>query len=217
MRITDVTSEEFKAMVMEFPANLQPVAPRSSGVHVSDIIRDIDNTLLHKGQRQKYDELSPQERLRMGAHTSMGWAWEEIVREALRRIRPVIGGVVPVGELTLDGVTGTPDGVYESEWAVDEFKATWRSSSRPLDPDFWSWLVQIKAYCKMLQTGKAYLSVFWVCGDYRESGPFTQQFLLEFSRMEVDDNWAMLVNHAKAKGWLEGKIKNGTQNRSKKR
>lgn len=206
MRITDVTTDEFRSMVLAYPQTPGPVPARSSGVHVSDIIRDIDNTLLHKGQRQKYDELSPSEKLRMGAHTSMGWAWEEVVRHALRAVRPKIEGVVPAGELTLDGIHGTPDGIFESEWALDEFKATWRSSSRPLDPDFWSWLVQMKAYCKMLQMSRAYLSVFWVCGDYRESGPFTQQFRIEFSQLEIDDNWDMLLNHAKGKGWM----KNGT-------
>lgn len=219
MRITDVTSDEFRAMVMAFPASGegQPT-PRSSGVHVSDIIRDIDNTLLNVGKRQKYDELTPQEKLRMGAHTSMGWAWEEVVRDALRRIRPVLPGVVPAGELTLDGIHGTPDGVNEPEWAVEEFKATWRSSNRPLDPDFWSWLVQIKAYCRMLQTKQAYLSIFWVCGDYRESGPFTQRLHLNFNDLEIKDNWEMLRNHAKSKGWLgTTKHKHADTSRTKKR
>jgi hypothetical protein len=218
MRITDVTSDEFKEMVLAFPSGTSEPAPkRSSGVHVSDIIRDIDNSIINVGQRQKFDQLTPAEKLRMGAHTSMGWAWEEVVTHALARVRPTMPGVVRPGEFTLDGIHMTPDGVFEREWAVEEFKATWRSSNRPLDPDFWSWLVQIKAYCLALQTQRAYLSVFWVCGDYRESGPFTQRFRLEFNDAEIRDNWTMLVSHAKSKGWLEPKKQHVTHTRTKKR
>lgn len=171
-------------------------ARRSPGAHVSELIRQISNSVLMKGQRKHMEELSPSEKSRMGVYVAMGWAWEAIVREAL--VRPLYGTslegkFMSPGELTLDGISGTPDWLDSEEGVLEEFKATWRSSARPLDPDFWSWLVQIKAYCKMLQTREARLRCFFVNGNYRESGPQVKYFQLTFGKQEISDNWDMLV------------------------
>src|SRR5437588_9437146 len=116
--------------------------------HVTEIIRWIDHRVIHQGQRKPYDQLSPSERKRMGAFTSMGFVWEDLVAQSLA---PMLGGeIVRPGELELDGIVGTPDGLNLSGMAVEETKATWRSSRRSIETDYWSWLAQIKAYCQVL-------------------------------------------------------------------
>ena len=203
MRIVELTSDDVEQLVL----NQLPAVPRTvSPAHVSNIIRDIENAILKPGQRRPYDELSKEERKRLGTYASVGWAWEDAIRNAL-----VTSGFhalpddryQPVGQLCLDGIYGTPDGFDTVDCCVEEFKATWRSSNRPLDPDFWHWLVQIKAYCKMLTVTWAKLRVFYVNGNYRESGPQVKQFRLEWTQLEIDDNWRMLKNHAKSKGWIK--------------
>jgi hypothetical protein len=172
---------------------------RSGGAHVSELIRDIQNKVTHKGKRKPFDQLSAEERRRMGNYTSLGWAFELIIERALREVWSDIflrdERYVKTGELFLDGVVGTPDWFDTFDVSVIEFKATWRSSRRDLRQDFTSWMWQIKAYCKMMATTTARLYVFFVNGNYRESGPQLKGFALTFTQQEIDDNWAMLIQH----------------------
>lgn len=195
MRIADVTSEEFVRAVLLPHEQTVDSSPRASGAHVSDIIRDLENTLLKPGQRKKYDNLTDAEKRAMGERTQVGWAWEEILTWALKRTRPLATNVIRVGQLEADGITGTLDGYNVDHDAVEEYKATWRSMNRPLDPDFWHWLVQIKSYMRLSNTDTAFLRVLFVNGDYRESGPTTKVFHLTATAQEVKENWQMLVQH----------------------
>jgi hypothetical protein len=176
----------------------------AEGTHVSEIIRDIQNKVTHKGKRKKFSELSSEERRRMGNFTSMGWAFERVIESALCEVWGVYfereDRYTKTGSLCLDGITGTPDWLDQHTWSVVEFKATWKSSRRDLANDFASWLWQIKAYCKMLATTTAELYVFFVNGDYRESGPQLKAFSISFTRQEIDENWAMLKSHARGLG-----------------
>lgn len=174
---------------------------RSPGLHVSGIIRDLENTLT-PGLRRPYDDLSPAERARMGNYTAMGWAFEVMVRQAL--VQAGVGklmqeaGYITVGEMEQEGVFATPDWMDAVNWRIVEFKATWRSSRRPLEPDFWHWMVQIKAYCHMVQCTEADLYAFFVCGDYRDSGPQFKGWRLSFTNLEIAENWQMLMLHKRA-------------------
>jgi hypothetical protein len=179
---------------------------RSPGTHVSDVIRDISNTILKPGQREKYDTLSPAEKVRMGNYTAMGWAWEQMVHDALIKAGLTPGPparFVRAEEIALDGLHGNPDWLDMEQWQDVELKATWRSSARPLE-DFWEWLTQFKAYCKMLGCTSTRLLVFYVNGDYKKSGPEYRDLTVSFGKQEIEDNWEMLKNHAKAKGWVPG-------------
>lgn len=201
MKITELDAGGLK---IEPPA-LTASGPRTkSHAHVSNIIRDIENTLFKPGQRRPYDELSPSEQQRLGNYASVGWAWEEIIRNGILATgwQPA-GNFISPGQLELDGIYGTPDWWDVRNDALVEFKATWRSSRRPLDPDFWHWLVQIKAYCHMARTDRALLYVFYVNGDYRESGPQLKLYDLVSAGIELEENWEMIKRHAKSKGWIK--------------
>lgn len=180
---------------------------RSPGVHVSDIIRDLENTVTKPGERKDFKDLSPDEKRRMGNYVAVGWAWEEIFKRQMLAMDASVwrdaARYQHKFELVKDAIIATPDYVDTKEDVLIEFKATWRSSGRDIQSDFWSWWVQIKAYCHMLGLDHARLIVFFVCGDYRESGPQIKMWDAKFTSVELEENWIMLHQHAKRRGWLK--------------
>lgn len=171
----------------------QPDRDRSA-LHVSDIIRHIENTVTKPGQRPSRSDMSKEELRRMGNYAQMGFVWEQLVRDALAPLLYDAHGheLVSPGPVERDGIVGTPDRLDLANESVEETKATWRSSRRPIDTDFWPWWVQIKAYCHMLRVQSATLPVFFVNGDYRNSGPQMRKWYAEFTREELEMNWDML-------------------------
>jgi len=124
---------------------------------------------------------------------AIGWAWEEwlATQEADR------GLIFHPGEYTLDGMTGEPDAVEDdgkSGIIVHEFKITWKSL-RTFDD--WFWLTQIKAYCKMVGTRRAVLSVMFINGDYKPPSPVFKRWECEFTELELEENWDMLLRHGR--------------------
>lgn len=199
MDILELVPEETIALLRGTPSpdGVTVAAPRSPGPHVSDILRDLENTVTKPGQRRPYDDLLPEERRRMGHYVEVGWAWEEIIRSAmLKSYYTGVDRFVSPGELELDGIYGTPDWFDLDDQCVEEFKATYRSSRRPIERDFWHWMVQIRAYCKMTGTNWARLRIFFVNGNYRESGPQFKLYQIRFDDVELDRNWTMLRRHA---------------------
>src|SRR2546430_12092594 len=121
MKVVDLDPEQVKSLV------LAPTSVRAPGpAHVSNIIRDISNTVLKPGQREKYDDLSPAEKQRMGNYTAMGWAWEQVIRRGM-----LDAGLTPgddqrfqcPGPLHLHGIHGTPDWLDTTAWENVAFKA----------------------------------------------------------------------------------------------
>ena len=183
----------------------RPAGPhRSEGCHVSEIIRSIENDVTRPGKRKPISELTGEERRRMGAYVHGGFAWEEIIRRAVVEMYLASEDrFMSPGEFELDGIYGTPDWIDTEDWAIEEFKCTWRSSRRPITENFWAWWVQIKAYCRMAGVETARLRVFFVNGDYRESGPQIKMYQASFTDEELKDNWHMLLEHAREKGWVK--------------
>src|SRR5262245_39067788 len=140
---------------------------RSPGLHLSAIIRDLD--LAVHGNR--YAETSPETRQ---VYFAMGFIWERILAEIIidTAILRSSGTLVRPGEFVSDGIAMSPDAVDLSDYAIEEYKATWLSSVHPIDsPKFWPWLVQLKCYCRAIGTRRARLRAFFVNGDWRGSGP----------------------------------------------
>lgn len=165
---------------------------RSPGLHVSEIYRDL---AIRAGLLDDSDDNPPPNN-----HTTLGFIWETVIEKALRNLLP--DGVTRPGEFIVDGIACSPDGV-DKFWRVHEYKCTWKSSNHDIqDKKHWMWMVQIRAYCYVMNATRARLHVFFVNGDYRGSGPQLKVWDLEFTQRELDENWKMLVNHAKSKGWL---------------
>jgi hypothetical protein len=163
-----------------------PGPPRSAGVHVSTLVKRICQQL--EPDRFANGEMD-------WNRIEFGSTLERVIEEMWQRRRRL---TVRPGEIQCDGIIGSPDAVTfeDGDLIVDEIKATWMTSRGcPEDRKFWHWLVQVRAYCWMLQTERARLHVFFVNGNYRDER--APQFLvwdLLFDRRELQENWQMLVN-----------------------
>lgn len=180
------------------PLKLATIAgnERSPGLHVSDIYQDLAS-ILQKNEPMEYEELAH--------YRAGGFIWERVMAAALN-ISMV--DVFHPGEFQCDGIIGSPDALRvmgTGGWHLVETKCTWKSVRKfddHLEKFFWVWLVQMKAYCHMLEIDTAELYAFFVNGDYRGSGPCSRARQFEFSKIELLENWNMLTQHAKRKGWL---------------
>ena len=169
---------------------------RSPGLHLSQIYRDIEQTIKPK------DEWCSQEELAFFA--AGGFLWERVF--SLAHAEAVASGdLIRPGEFELDGIIGSPDMIRVSDWTLQETKMTWRSVRKfeSLERYFWAWLVQVKGYSKMIGTNTAEIHAFFVAGDWRPPIPCVKSVRLEFSDRELHENWSMLVNHSRRRGWLK--------------
>lgn len=182
--------------ILEFPeefdlkSGLGRTSARNTGMlHLSDVAHYID----HKMGLSKRNKSTNQ--WNMMAAAEVGFLWEDVLSLVLANRY-----AARIGEVELDGIVGSPDGVSDNDplkvWPIvdEEYKATWRSINK--DPEsIWYWMCQFKSYCKMLGVRVTVLRVLYINGDYKGSGPLAKQFRLEFSEMELDENWAMILNH----------------------
>lgn len=179
-------------LVSEGLRDLTPMEDRSNGVHISGIIYAL---CIARGIYKPGETLSEEEKTRM----NLGNALEDAIiarYQASDKKR-----YIKIGEQECDGLFGTPDMLDTEEWAVHEMKLTWLSSKHTVDSmKLWKYLVQIMAYCYMLQTLVGYLHLCNVNGDYSYQSPggdpTYRVFRFEFTKQELADNWAMLKNHA---------------------
>ncbi len=172
----------------EFPWT---VVPRSEGLHLTDIISDI---LLTLSLSKKYDE-DADPRLQY----EKGYLWEVVLSHAFgEKI------IYQVGEVELDGIICSPDGASwddSGNAVVEENKCTAKSSKRSPDENI-DWMMQVKGYCKVLQSTSCIFRVFHHAEIMWNPDGCYNVWKLDFTQTEIDENWLAIVNHAKAKGWL---------------
>lgn len=179
---------------------------RGAGVHLSDVLNYIDE-IDEPGKNFTGNDL----------YAQLGFMWETMISEVLPRYlsEDIAKHVFPPGEKEKDGILMTPDGMEPSEWALHEYKATWRSM-RKLEEDFEHhfrrWLRQIKSYCYVMDTRVAYLVVFFVMGNYafgtEGGGPQLRVLRLTFTPGEIAENWKMILGNAaemRRTGWQRRK------------
>jgi len=185
----------------EFPWT--PSVLRSEGVHVYEIIRDLLDTL-GMTPKQGDDDDDGQRRMQY----EKGYLWEEILSAGFGNKSPV-----RPGEMELDGIIGSPDGIgfedtedengfKRTRSVVEEYKCTSKSSAKTPD-EVTPWMMQVKGYCKICGANVVVFRVLYINGNYRDIRyPVYRPYRLEFSQREIDENWEMLINHAKSRGWL---------------
>ncbi len=187
MQITEI--KDFDITHLGF----EPGPPRSPGLHLSEItqsiLRDLDPEKYGSGKVYPND------------YREVGFAFEKILEDAFlsRRI-----DIVRPGEFVKHGIAMSPDGIDLDQWRLREFKATWKSMrNAPTDKKFWQYLVQMKAYCHAIETNRSRLDVLFINGDYRDGFvPTSRAWEFEFTARELEENWTMILNHARAKGLL---------------
>lgn len=192
MRVTDLDNSVYPACITGTPTESN--AQRSVGtLHLSQIYRDMEQ----EAQLRRKSEMSQEE---LAWYAAGGYLWEHAFTMAYQNAMRV----VRTDEWTLDGVTGSPDGIDTHKWRVIELKFRWMSSLKfaQLEKFFWLEMVQVKGYCKMVGTLEAELWVFFCNGDYRPPRPIVLGKLITFNEQEVEENWGMILSHAKRKGWL---------------
>jgi len=190
--------------------------------HVSTVINDLANRLVHKGERKPYDEVVGVDRYFMERMTDMGFMFEETLNNGL--IVPKQGKIVPPEEainqafkarmivrrqktealevqkeLLVEGFYMNPDARNLGRDRGEEYKATWKSMKKMLTflKDFIEWYWQIGAYCRGLHVVTYDLFVYWVNGDYQKTGyrPVTKVYTLEYEPDEINQIWTMLKKH----------------------
>jgi len=164
---------------------------RSAGIHLSEIIRDMEETLYPDRFRNTtgWD---------LNCAAQVGVFWETVLEAAYQDMF-----ALDVGEVELDGITGTPDGInFDSDGAyVEEYKVTWKSSVN--DPvGIFKYRMQGLGYCKLLGVNRVLYRILHLMGDYKGSGPQYRVWMVEWEDWEVDEAWESIVNHARYRGWI---------------
>lgn len=178
---------------------------RSPGVHLSEVIRDLAlrGGILDKKFANDDIEDHPE-------RIALGLAWEEWVSKQHPEI------CFHPGEVMVDGISMSVDGVSvgsdelsifgQEGTALHEIKLTWKSARKPIDEQ-WMWITQVKGYLHGLsfmqktKVRRAYLHPFYVNGNYSRSpgdplgGPKYMIYGMEFSDLEIAENWSMLTSH----------------------
>jgi len=131
---------------------------------------------------------------------TLGFVWERVLEAHIVQARVDAGLLFRPGEIAKDGVVGTPDG-YDADGILEEWKCTWKSSKREVH-EFTRYLWQTKAYCYMLGVTEVNLRILFVVGSFWGEGPSCRCYHLEYTKMELRKNWAMITGHAKSRGWL---------------
>ena len=181
MRLTELrTSIDDLALISS-----EQSQPRSVGLHVSSIIRHIMVTSgLAKDSNFTDEDLE--------YFAVVGRLWERVLAETMlpepRYIRP--------GEIEVDGIIGSPDGIDTEDPAVIEIKVTWLSSNRAIE-SFFKYMLQIKSYAYMLGLTKVKLYVFYVCGNYRPPVPQFKAWEITFTEAELRTNWHVMKENAR--------------------
>lgn len=179
--------------------DLLPQRERSEGIHISQVIQDI---CIQRGMYEESREI-PRSRFELGK------ALERSLISAFEREFP--GRYVEPGEISYDGIKGTPDILDIPEEEVDDIKLTDRSSGstpelftpapmdHPIREDrFWANWTQVMCYCVMVGWERGGLLLVHQRGDYRErrGEVIYHAWRQIFTRYELDERWLMIRKHA---------------------
>jgi len=203
MIVTDITND------LDYPNCLRSQADedgltRSEGLHLTTIIRAIEETVRPRDEWCTENELA--------FFGAAGFMWERVFSMAMRDATANEDLVRP-GEVTLDGIIGSPDLIDIPRLIGIDTKLTWKSakrldvSSKPamlesIDRNFWANKIQAMSYAHMMGFDTWELHYFFVSGNWRPPIPCTKAVRLQFTSEELKRNWLMLVQFAETRGWL---------------
>lgn len=168
--------------------DLAPMTGRSEGLHVSHIINDLCVQMGMHSERE--DNMPNHVKLRM----ALGNALEHSIIQRYEAQYP--DRFVQPGEVCHDGIFGTPDLLDLETFTIHEIKLTWMTARHAIDSNkLWKYWVQLKAYCRMMETCYGQLEITYVVGDYTDMSPKYRKWGAEFTKRELQDNWDMLKRH----------------------
>src|ERR1700674_3318476 len=174
-------------LVSEGIPDLCPMTNRSPGLHLSTIINDLCIRLGYYKERER-DHLDM-------TRMQLGCAHEEAIISRYARTYPE--RYIQPGEVQASGIYITPDLQDIEDWAAEEVKLTWMGAvTDPLAEKLRRYWWQIAGECVGLGTDIGRLNATFINGDYRrERRPINRVWERRFSKRELSETWAMLVNH----------------------
>ncbi len=178
--------KEIENPIKNFPGKDLNKDRSQDRVHLSDIYTSMEKEMNPRSVRESGNDL----------YWEVGFLFEEALGVVLGER---LG--VRLGEVELDGIVMSPDGVDWVNGRLEEYKCTWKSSKTTPEV-VWKWMVQTKGYCKVLGFTEVLFRILYLMGDYKGSGPQYKEFLVTFTQEDIDGNWEMVKAHAKRKGWL---------------
>lgn len=170
----------------------------TSKIHVSEILYKIYDTICGTKPRGEQDEADKWNNF------ESGFMWEQCLSDAMGKRHGV-----RIGELELDGILLSPDGLNyvpvdgtngdEYEYLIEEYKCTLMSTNKDLH-DMWMWIHQVMCYCKAQSVTvgepvtKVKFVVLHLCGDYRENRKRVRKDTeIRFTEEEIDNCWRMVL------------------------
>jgi hypothetical protein len=185
--------------------------PRSSGIHLSGIIRKMAlaaNKLPPQYAAQSLTHLINETPVGIAGESGtimrlgLGFAWEYWI---VPHVQSQMDFVHQPGEFIRDNIRTNPDGLGFNPTTntpiIHEFKATWKSASKPIEDEF-MWLCQIMGEAAVLAPDygyceEAYLHVAYINGDYKRdtptSGPKYRRYQITMNQDEIERVWAEIV------------------------
>ena len=175
---------------------------RTSGVHLSGILRAVaQRTNILKPDKEDLDSISSTiDPYLVGSHGGLmrwviGYCWEDWMGSR------VSGMTYHPGEIVLDGVIMTPDGIelsyLDGAYVLHEFKATFKSSKKHVtETAMWMWqgmgyLAGMSAKYQEACTRAVY-HVLHLRGDYSGIDPMYVATEVEFEEEEIRTAWGMI-------------------------
>lgn len=173
----------------------EPKRKRSSGVHVSQVIKHIAIKLGKLTEHDKDDE--------MPLIVLLGMAWEHYAARLYKDI------VWQPGELKFQSIVGSPDGYSadkDERPLIEEFKYTTKSMRHRHDNfiEEWMWMSQGMAYLKQRRSKETRPAlgslvryhVCWGMADYvKPIKPCYMRYVVQFSDQEIDTNWGLIQRY----------------------
>ncbi len=179
--------------------------PRSTDtVHLTDVMKSLEEDLDigYKGDGFQDKFLTME----------IGFWWEDVLEFAFGE-----RSAIRVGEVECDGIVGSPDGVNTNPGWIDddgivliepsdklileEYKCTWKSARSGLN-NVWKYMTQTKSYCHMVGTNVVIFKVCYLMGFYKGDGPVYREAYITYTDEELENNWNMIITHAKEKGMI---------------
>lgn len=186
MEVIEIKDELFKSM----GSGVGRTSAHSTGkIHLSDIAKYIEYKMGYMKRSKGVEDWD------MELAAEVGFLWEDVLSRAFADRY-----AARVGEVELDGIVGSPDGLSPNDplgqepLVNEEYKATWRSV-RKTPTDIWYWETQFKSYCHMLGVNVTVARVLYLMGDYKGSGPLYRVFRMEFTPFDLRENWKMILDH----------------------
>ena len=162
--------------------------PRTSGIHLSGVIAHIAQLT---GKLDKDDESPIGFSLETKLMMALGLAWEDWLAHHLPHVE------YHFGEIEMDSILCTPDGLDIANDTLYEFKTTRKSSFKVLDgyDRQWMWVAQNMGYLKMLGWRKCRQMIYFINGDYRPMMPEFVTLGIEYTQAEIDSNWRLMLKY----------------------